>query len=348
MIPLSAKNSKILHITNDETTAKNLRDAGIGGDIVAWQDALYEGPVVNDLSLVKLSMVRAEYFSKLGWGNKEEIWQRFKKRNEKIMAFQNYHEVVLWFDYSLYDQLQLLQLISWFSAQDTGNLLISLICIDRYPGSKMFFGINTLNHEQLQNLYRKKTEITMSQMTVCQKGWTAFTSSNPDSLLKFFPQDMSSMPFLKNAIARLVQQFPAKSNGLSQTETLILHSLLSHITGPEEMYQFVQSKEPVPFMSRAMFYGYLQKLSNCKFPLIEKEHVELEEVIDAESETICEVDTTHTLHFKLTQTARQVLYNWVDWIQLNGINRWIGGVHIQEGNIWRYNKETRELKKTVL
>ncbi len=348
MNPLSGQNSKILHITNDETTAENVRQAGISGEAIAWQDALYEGPVINDLSLTKLSMIRAEYFSKLGWGNKEEIWQRFKKRNEKIMAFNEYDEVVLWFDHDLYDQLQLLQLISWFAAQNTGRLLISLICIDRYPGSRMFFGINTLNHEQLQNLYRKKTEITMSQMSVCQQGWMAFTSPNPDSLLKFFPQDMSSMPFLKNAIARLVQQFPAKSNGLSQSETLILHSLLSHITDPEEMYQFVQSKEPVPFMSRAMFYGYLQKLSNCNSPLIEKEHIELEEVIDAETETVCEVDTTHTLRFTLTQTARQVLYNWVDWIELNGINRWIGGVHIQEGNIWRYDKETRDLKKTYL
>ena len=337
-----------LHITNDETLAKKIKAAGIEGDTIAWQDALYEGPVVKDLSLDELSMVRAEYFARLGWSNNDEIKHRFRLRNEKLKTFSRYQEVVLWFDHNLYNQLQLLQIISWFASQNTRHLLLSLICIDRFPGVKHFFGINSLGEEQLIQLVPKKTEITMAQINVCVKGWRALTSPHPDALLTFYPADMSSMPFLKNAIARLIQEFPAKANGLSQTESLILQALLAHLTEPDDIYQFVQHKEPVPFMSRAMFYGCLQKLTSCRVPAIEKQAVETEEVIDSESETVCEVETTHIVHFTLAQTARQVLYNWVDWIQLNGINRWIGGVHLQEGNIWRYNKETRTLKKTYL
>lgn len=348
MTQLSLANNKTLHITNDEITAKNIRLSQIKGDTLAWQDALYEGPVVDGLSMNKLSALRAEYFSKLEWGNAIELRERFQKRNEKLSSYQSYDEIVLWFDHDLYDQLQLLQIINWFSEQKAGFPPIYLICISRYPGIKIFLGIDTLNTEQLRNLYQQKSELTIAQVTVCQQVWHAFTSQRPIDLLRCCSGDISSMPFLKSAMSRLIQQFPSKINGLSQTELLILQSLRSHFNEPDEMFQFVQAKEPAPFVNRAMFYAYLQNLMTSKVPLLKKEHTEVEEVIDAESAEVCEIESRAIVRFALTDAARQILYNWSDWVQLNGLNRWIGGVHLQEGNIWRFNKETKELKKTYL
>jgi len=350
MRDLKSRETQVLHITNDKASADKISEAGIPGNTLAWQDALYEGPVIDSHSLNAISTERADYFARIGWGSEDEIQQRFSLRNQELMTFSRYKEVTLWFDHDLYDQLQLVQLIDWFSRQETQGVILNLICIDGYSGVKHFLGIGQLELSQLQDLYARRSEITVAQMDVCEKGWKALTAKNPNALLDFFPHDMSSMPFLKNAIARLVKQFPSQSNGLSQTESLILTAILNHQSDPEDIYQFMQSKEAVPFMSRAMFYGYLKNMMDCQAPLIEKVEVAMDDVIDAESENSTEQKTEHSPYFQITLTdvARQVLHNWVDWIQVNGIDRWVGGVHLSDGNIWRYNKQSRKLTKTYV
>ena len=34
-----------LHVTNGDSTAGTLRQTSLGGEVVAWRDALHEGPV---------------------------------------------------------------------------------------------------------------------------------------------------------------------------------------------------------------------------------------------------------------------------------------------------------------
>ena len=51
----------------------------------------------------------------------------FVERDEAIARSHNHEEVVLWFEHDLYDQLQLIQILDWFSHQDLGHTRLSLI-----------------------------------------------------------------------------------------------------------------------------------------------------------------------------------------------------------------------------
>ena len=339
-----------LHIVSEQKTALTLEKSAINGDILVWQDALYEGPLINNESLTDLSALRADYFSRLGWGDYKEILNVFEQRNRALSRFKQYNEVVLWFDSGLNNQLQLIQIINWLAHQDTGHVMISIVSEQRLPDVVGFVDFAMLTESQLEKLVKNKTELTNSQSLLCAKAWKAITSSVPSGLLKFFPRDMSSMPYMKNAILRFVQQFPSKNNGLCKTEDLIVQAMKHKCQTMEDIYLHVQGKEPIPFMSRAIFFSYFQKMILNPHPIIEKHTVHQKEALEVAEgeENEAEVVVEEQYELQLSKLCGQVTNNWVDWVQLNGIDRWLGGVHLREGNIWRYNSENRQLIKTYV
>ena len=67
-----------------------------------------------------------------------------------------FEEVVLWFEDDLYDQLQLIQFLDWFSRQDLGRTTLSLIATDRYLG--------LLRPDELQRLYPGRQPVSQTQI----------------------------------------------------------------------------------------------------------------------------------------------------------------------------------------
>ena len=49
--------------------------------------------------------------------------------------------------------------------------------------------------------------------------------------------------------------------------------------------------------------------------------------------------------FALTEAGRDVLLGTTDAVKLNGIDTWLGGVHLQgRTNIWRWDEATKKLR----
>ena len=56
------------------------------------------------------------------------------------------------------------------------------------------------------------------------------------------------------------------------------------------------------------------------------------------------VEYTHT-PVELTEAGHAVLEGRADHVKLNGIDRWIGGVHLTNENVWRYDTQTKSLMR---
>src|SRR6185436_601430 len=146
----------MLHITNGDAAVAVMVAGGIEGEILPWRDVLHEGPVPGGLGLEALSEVRAGFIFDSGWGLREPLTADFRARDARLAAFREHEEVVLWFEHDLYDQLQLLQLLEWFSQQDTGATALSLICTDEYLGP--------MKPERLAALYPGRRTIAADQL----------------------------------------------------------------------------------------------------------------------------------------------------------------------------------------
>ena len=79
-----------LNITNGDSAAATLSEAGVEGKIISWRDVLHEGPVDSSLSLEELSKERARFISEQGWDDFAHVSGDFTER-EALAAIDAGH-----------------------------------------------------------------------------------------------------------------------------------------------------------------------------------------------------------------------------------------------------------------
>ena len=160
-------------------------------------------PCPRPETLHELSDVRAQALAGFGWGNLEEMRAGFAARDRALQDFRKHQDVVLWFEHDLYDQLQLLQLLDWFTQQDLDGINLDLIQIDSYPGVRPFYGLGQLSGPQLARLFPTRKRVTQEQLAISSEAWRAFRAADPAELLAFTQQKHPEMPFLAAALVAL-------------------------------------------------------------------------------------------------------------------------------------------------
>ncbi|MGD9489013.1 MAG: DUF1835 domain-containing protein [Calditrichaceae bacterium] len=321
----------MLHITNGDLTAKLLRCANMPGIVLPWKDILHEGPVPGNLSLNELSVTRAKFIAGNGWGNYRTVQRDFNKRDNLLTHFKEHEEVIFWFDDDLYDQLQLLQLFGWFRGKNLRQTKLSNATIPR--------DMKPTDFKLIGQFYRSRIDVTPEQLETGYQAWSAFTASEPGGMEDLLGADTSAMSFLKDAILRLLKQFPSASNGLSCTERHILEIVLAGRNNPDEIFSGAQSKEPRPFMGDLPFWSYVQNLTIGARPLLKTSN-------DQPFRNPSELPNGNGYgkqRVYITPLGIEVLRGQADWIEINGINRWIGGIHLTKERFWRWNENSGKL-----
>lgn len=317
-----------LHITNGDSV--QIRDTGLEGEVLTWKDALHEGPVPGGLTLDELRPVRAHYLASLDHLPEREIVADFERRDRKLAEFRERSEVVLWFEHDLYDQLQLLQILDWFSQQDRGGTRLSLISTDTYLG--------TLRPEQLLALYPTRRDVTAAQLEVASRAWSAFCAPDPRGLVPFTLGAIPGLPYLPDAFERHLEEFPAIANGLSRTERQILEGLEGGASTAAALFSASQKREERIFTGDSTFFAHLRKLASVPVPLLRLPHSQEDHRAFGESQV------------EITPHGSAVLHEAEDHISLNGIDRWLGGVHLHcqpggpENAVWRWNSQERRFE----
>jgi hypothetical protein len=314
-----------------------MRAGGLEGEILPWRDVLHEGPVPADLSLAELSDVRARWLADQGLSEPDELLRDFMERDNILRRYCDFDEVVLWFEWDLYDQLQLIQILDFFasaSANDraeTGTRL-SIVNFEGYLGN--------LDPERFAGLFDARNEITESMLGHARGAWRAFRSSNPTELNKIMRLDDAELPFLSLAVARELEEFPSTLNGLSRSESQILEAVSQQALSFHEIFQACANREERIFCGDTVLAMYIERMSRDDNALIRYTSGEL---IDA-PRTDQDSRAFRNAEMALTKTGRAVLAGEKDWISLGGSDRWLGGVHLEGANAkWRWNPDIREV-----
>src|SRR5882762_3296282 len=150
----------MLHIHNGDSTANTARQSTIPGEHLAFREALILGPTPADLKDTAWRKLRAAHLSAAYGGAEQECEQDLLRQEEALSAFAAHDEVVLWFEHDLFCQAHLIYLLDWFAGRDMGKTKLTLICIDRFPGSPNFRGLGELNADQLASLFGTRHEVT--------------------------------------------------------------------------------------------------------------------------------------------------------------------------------------------
>ena len=316
--------SSVLNLTNGDSSVSIMQRAKIGGEFLPWRDVLHEGPVPGDLSLKALSELRAKFISGRGWGEQSAVLQGFVERDAKLASFHKFDEVVLWFEHDLYDQLQILQILDWFATQDLKNTTLSIICTNQYLG--------LLSAEQMLGLQTYKVPITPPMLSLASRAWNAFCNSSPADLCELLNADLSALPYLHNALLRLLEEYPAVDSGLSRTALQALRIIATEPLRAHEIFTQNQSMEEGIFMGDSSFRIVLQELISSDPALLEMSGNTPLDFPKSSEQLLC-----------ITDTGIEALNGYKDFLSLSNIDRWIGGVHLRADNDWRWNAAMQQV-----
>lgn len=289
----------MLHLTNGDSAADPIRRTGVPGKVIAWRDVLHEGPVPAGLTLEGMSDVRARFLVSCRWGTFPEIVASLGARDA---ALRGARHIVLWFEHDLYDQLQLLQILATLAVQPETSA--ELIGINAFPGVQPFHGLGQLTSTQMATLWPQRRRVTPAEIALGARGWKAFCSPDPGAVRQLIARDLSALPFLRPALDRLVEEFPGAPGGISRTERQILAAVAAGHQHFEAVFNASRQQESAPFMGDASFRLHVDALANARTPLITREP------------------------YSVTPAGQRVLAGEVDARELNGSDRWIGGVHL--------------------
>ena len=330
-----------LHITNGDQAADTLKQFRAGEDVLPWRDPMIDGPFPAGLDLPAASKLRAAHLAGADLTH-EQVLRDFRLRDEHLAAAPRYDEITLWFEHDLLDQLQILQLLDWFSNAGLNDARLTMICIDRFPGVVPFRGLGQLGPAQMATLADKKVPVTTRQLELAKEGWAAFRSSDPRDIETFLAQDLRPLPFLQAALRRHLQEFPSISNGLGRTDQQILLLVSEGQTRPEPIFVANMNLETALFIGDWGTYRHIKDLCQGGQPLLRCQP-------GGEFRSPPDHTLSHE-HFRkqelsLTDKGIRVLAQSEDVFAAMEIDRWLGGVHLLSGKpCWRWSEQAGRLE----
>ena len=330
----------MLHLHNGESSAGTLRQSVIQGEHFAFRDALIDGPAPASLANDVWRTMRAQHLSDAYGVEVDQATRDLLRQEEMLASFPAHEEVVLWFEHDLFCQVNLIYLLHWFARCDLGKTKLSLICIGEFPGKENFRGLGELDVEQLASLLESRHEVTAAELRLATDTWEAYCSANPTAIEDLLHQDTSALPFLRAALQSHLARFPSVSNGLGHIEQRTLELIQSGVKEFGRLFPKFIDSEPVYGLGDFQFWLALKQLGDARTPL-------LTITGDGQLDQPLSSRNLPGTSFEITETGHAVMTGQADFVALNGINRWLGGVHLSGSNTpWRWDELNQRLVET--
>jgi hypothetical protein len=323
-----------LDITNGDAAGGALKQSGVAGDVLPWRDVLHEGPVPGGIDDAGLARARAAFLSSEGWAHPDrDVIGELRARDDAIARAAERDVIQLWFEHDLYDQLQLLDVLGRLARLDLGDTTLRMVCIGEHPEVPDFRGLGQLTPEQLAALEPEATPVTREQLELATAGWAAFRADTPEAIDSFRARDLSPLPFMAAALHRLGQEYPWTRDGVSRSEHQLLQLVHESDIMLAALFAPAQDLEEAPFAGDLSFLRVAFALWSGPAPLLR--------FADGEAPPLERPPTSawkRTL--ALTELGAEVLSGRADAVDVRGIDRWIGGVHLDGSRDWRWDADT--------
>ena len=336
---MSTDRVRFLHVANGTCTTRIIGSAGIPGERSIWADPLYEGPVPAGLSDDELLEVRRRYLAGPGdlkwaaWAGPDPTLDPANDMREwraTIERHESYDELILWFEHDLFDQLNLIQVLTWIREHLPSAKPVSLVCIASFPGRPDFKGLGELTPDELASLVETRQRVGRDQYELAERAWLAFRAPTPETLDALRQGDTSALPYLAPAIDRLLQEYPWTRDGVSRTERRLLELADGDGIALSNAFPRMHGGEKVYYVTDASLAALAETLSHTMPSLLTLDLSTVEEGRVLQGRVM------------LTDAGRSVLSGELDRVTTCGIDRWLGGVHLQNGaRLWRWD-DTRQ------
>jgi len=325
---------RFLHVANGTCTTSVIRAAGIPGLRSQWADLLNEGPVPGGLTDEELVVVRERFLVGPDANLDDEHENSLRAWRAAIDRHESYDEVILWFEHDLFDQLNLIQLLTWIRGRVPPAKTVSLVCIGSFPGRPAFKGLGELAPHELASLVETRRPVSEAQYALAARAWNAFRAAEPPDLDRLWRSDLEALPFLSAALGRFLEEYPWTRDGLSRSERRLLELADPGPTDLIAAFPRMHEGEHAYFITDGSIRSLVDTFSRTTPALV---------TYEAAAST-----AGHVLSgaVSITNAGRDVLAGRLDRIATCGLDRWYGGVHLQgNGPMWRWDDQSKRIRK---
>jgi hypothetical protein len=261
------------------------------------------------------------------WGSYWNQSENSKYRDLSLAEFcQQYETVELWFDMRPEAQLKLVWLLDYFSSHPQAVARLKLRVVEH---EMIGLRPNALARWRppLENVIEK-------DLATASAAWQAYRSPTPEACFDLLRQDLSVLPLLKPVLRDLLEGLPSLSTGLGATEMRMLEMIASGYANVNPLFHFRDVRQTRIFNEWELGY-LLDGLAFGPRPAIAG--------LDEELRTI-KRDNLRSRHesklrsrLSLTEFGKAVVAHQEDFSRHNPIDRWWGGTHLTNDNLWRWN-----------
>ena len=323
--------SSTLVITNGDSAASLLKAAGKDAELLPWRDVLHVGAVPVTATLEEQSTIRASALEEAGLAQGPGLRAGFAERDALVGAHDRFDRIELWFEHDLYDQLQLIQILDYFAGQDLPQGKLVLVQADTY--------LTDYTPEEVLGLEANARPVAAPDLEICGMMWTAFRQATPELYAAQLEGPATPLPYARPAIQRMLEELPAPRSGLPRTGRQMLQALADGADTAGKLFPAATAHDDPKFMGDQPFWRILEDLGLADEPLISG----LSERFNIGWDR-SEMKGYFSTPLALTAFGRDVLEGRADHAGVNSIDMWLGGTHVTNDNLWRWDPDTRSLK----
>lgn len=222
---------KYLHILNGDGTFAPFSKSGIPGDVLVWREALAGGPVGAFQSLEELTAVRPFWLET----SPEDYLEKVGKAWEDLPSEPDDREVVLWFEYDLFCQVNLAYLVQLLGARGFENL--SLVSPDGHSEIPDFRGMGQLMPDHFPELFAQRLRLGRDFIEAGRRIWEAWIAPSPLPLQELRGEVLPGWLHFPAALELHLRLFPETENGLNLIELWVLGNLVNGPLGKGDLFR---------------------------------------------------------------------------------------------------------------
>ncbi|SNZ00008.1 DUF1835 domain-containing protein [Flagellimonas pacifica] len=216
----------LLHITNGDSFTSKLQSLNLKGDIITWREMLCEGKTLCTVGSESFWKTRFEFLNKNYKVTKSWFVEKTLKEYRSLCNHKQQDQIVLWFEYDLFCQINMLAVLSWLKTHRR-HAEISLVCSGNEDDSDKLYGLSELSDEKLLALYDKRTILTQDDIEFADYVWQLYCSDNPIRLENLIAHNGFQFEYLSEALKAHLRRFPTIKNGLNELENRVLETVIS-------------------------------------------------------------------------------------------------------------------------
>lgn len=308
-----------LHVLNGDATLAAFRESGIPGTVIVCREMMCEGKVKCTKDMASFFETRSKHLEYHYGIDKQTYYANVVSELEKLKSAAEHEETVLWFEFDLFCQINLLFVLHYLRTQLIRLPKISLVSIDRHPEVADFKGLGMLMPQHFPPLFEQRVPLDAADLELAANAWRAYCEGDPLTLETIAKAPTGHLHFLGPALIAHLQRLPSVENGLNAIQSYFLRKVSMSGLRWYDLY--------AQFWDEMRIYGfgdfqldiYIQRMRSAG--IIEQQDNMLQ----------------------ITSLGREVLNNeenYTDYISLQ--HRWLGGLRLMHSP-WRWDDRHKKV-----